>query len=304
MVASCFSLTSFYGNYLRRSFISAGLEPKTISIDGGETTMHCWTPKSHGKPPLILIHGFGPSAYWQWRYQVKSLSSDFDLYVPDLIFFGKSTTLSKERSEVFQAVSVGKLMEKLGIERFSVIGTSYGGFVSYNLARMYPERVEKVVIASSGINKNRRDNEELLERAKVENIQDLMLPSSPTQLRTLFRLSVFKPPSRVPDFLLNDVIHTLFMENREQKLELLMGFDIGKDDNVQISPLQQEVLIVWGEHDKIFPLEKAYELKKSLGEKVRLEVMKNTSHVPQNENPTRFNDIVKNFLMGSPKSSL
>lgn len=91
------------------------------------------------------------------------------------------------------------------------------------------------------------------------------------------------------------------MENREEKMQLLMGLTIGKDDNVQVFPLQQvrkmtgfsvlvqfnpqysnvyllnmkiyifsfvcvnamqEVLIVWGEYDQIFPLEKALELKK------------------------------------------
>lgn len=35
-----------------------------------------------------------------------------------------------------------------------------------------------------------------------------------------------------------------------------------------------------------------------LGEKARLEVIKNTAHVPQIECPGQFNNIVKNFLCG------
>ncbi|KAL5995337.1 hypothetical protein ACLOJK_025395 [Asimina triloba] len=55
---------------------------------------------------------------------------------------------------------------------------------------------------------------------------------------------------------------TLYKDKREEKIQLLIGLTLGKDDNVQISPLQQEVLIVWGEYDQIFPLEKAFELKR------------------------------------------
>ncbi|KAF8401093.1 hypothetical protein HHK36_014396 [Tetracentron sinense] len=302
MVASCLSIVSFYGGYLRRSFTAAGLTSQTIDIDA-ETTIHFWGPKpglsTTGKPPLILIHGFGPSALWQWRNQVQSFSPHFDVYVPDLIFFGESTTKSSERSEVFQAVSMGKLLEKLGVGRFYVMGTSYGGFVAYHMASMWPERVEKVVIASSAVNKRRKDNRELLERAKVERIEDLMLPTSAGQLRTLITLAVFKPPYMLPDFLLKDFLYKLYSDNREEKMELLMGLTLGEDDTLHISPLQQEVLILWGDHDQIFPLEKAHELKEILGEKVRLEVMKKTSHVPQVECPQRFNHIVMNFLCGS-----
>ena len=89
----------------------------------------------------------------------------------------------------------------------------------------------------------------------------------------------------------------------------------------------QEVLIIWGDHDQLFPLEMAKELKewvflflflflffifllkywwasvinvwcRILGEKTRLEVMKETSHVPQIEAPAEFNRVVKSFLCG------
>ncbi|KAI3454185.1 hypothetical protein Pfo_010848 [Paulownia fortunei] len=255
------------------------------------------SPVATSKPPLVLIHGFGPHGVWQWRRQISFFAREFDVYVPDLVFFGDSFTKSPDRSEVFQAASIAKLLEKLGIRRYSVVGTSYGGFVAYRMAAMWPERVEKVVIASSGVNMRRSDNLDLLKRAKMEKIDDLMLPSTAGQLRTLIGLSVFRRPY-MPDFFLNDFINKLYCENRKEKLELLKGLALGQDDTATISPLSQEVLIVWGEHDKIFLLEKAMELKKLLGEKARLQVMKKTSHVPQLEDAGQFNNIVKNFLHG------
>ncbi|XP_042485590.1 pimeloyl-[acyl-carrier protein] methyl ester esterase-like, partial [Macadamia integrifolia] len=288
-----------YGLFLRRTYTAAGLSPATVDVDE-ETTIHYWGPRpgsrSKEKPALVLIHGFGPSGVFQWQQQIRSLSAQFDLYVPDLVFFGGSTTKSSERSEIFQAVSLGKLFEKLGVKRFCVIGTSYGGMVAYHMASMWPERVEKVVIASSGVNMVKKDQEELLERAKVKAIEDLMLPKTAAQLRNLFRLVVFKIPPVLPDFFLNDILHTLFAENREERLEVLKSLTIGRDDKPQVSCLQQEALIVWGEHDQIFQLKKASELKELLGEKVQLEILKNTSHVPQIEDPSQFNAVVKKFL--------
>ncbi|KAG9133461.1 hypothetical protein Leryth_013271 [Lithospermum erythrorhizon] len=294
------SLVSIYESYLRYCCSSAGLSSQTIQLDD-ETTMHFWGPKlgpNHvSKPSLILLHGFGPSGIWQWRHQATFFASYYNVFVPDLVFFGQSTTKSKERSEVFQALCIAKMMEKIGVNKYDVVGTSYGGFVAYRMGNLWGERVGKVVIASSVVNMTKGDNEGLIKRAQgVENIEELLLPSTSEQMRTLLGLSVFKQRSYTPDFLLKDIIDTLYRENRREKMELLKGLTIGHNDIPTVTPLPQEVLIVWGESDQIFQLEKATELQKLLGEHAKLEIMKDTSHLPQIENAGQFNNIVKGFL--------
>ncbi|XP_057799909.1 uncharacterized protein LOC131015519 isoform X2 [Salvia miltiorrhiza] len=296
MVTSCFSLVSLAGGLLRRSIAAAGLSSQTADIDG-DTTIHFWgPPAATAKPKLILVHGFGPASIWQWRRQVAFFAGEYDVYIPDLVFFGESFTRSPARSEVFQATCLARLMENLGVTRYSVVGTSYGGFVAYRMAEMWPERVEKVVIASSAVNLRRSDNARLMKQADVDKIEDLLLPVTAAQLRLSLRFVVSRPPPYVPDFVLNDFIDKLYSENRREKLELLKELNIGKNDTVTLSPLSQEVLIVWGENDQIFLLEKAEELKKLLGEKAKLEVIEKGSHVPQLEHADQFNKIVKNFL--------
>ncbi|CAH9050335.1 unnamed protein product [Cuscuta epithymum] len=233
MLPAWLSPVSLYGGFIRRCLSVAGLTPQSLDIDD-ETTLHFWGPNPtsspSGKPALVLIHGFGPNGVWQWHPQISFFASDCNVFVPNLVFFGRSVTKSTDRSEVFQAKCVGKLMEKLGVEKFSVVGTSYGGFVAYHMARMWPERVEKVVIASSAINLRKQDNEGLFKRAKVDRIEDVLLPATAEQLRKLLSICTFRPPSRfLPDFLFNDLI--------------------------------REVLLIWGEHDRLFLLEKATQLK-------------------------------------------
>ncbi|GFQ00009.1 hypothetical protein PHJA_002144900, partial [Phtheirospermum japonicum] len=135
-----------------------------------------------------------------WRHGHEPSLRIFRCY-SNLFFFGDSSD-SPERSEIFQATCVVKVLEKLGIHRYSVVGTSY---VAYRMVAMWPERVEKVVIASSGVNMRRSDNLELLKREKMEKAKDLMLPSTAAQLRRLMALTVFWLPY-MPDFFLNDFI--------------------------------------------------------------------------------------------------
>ncbi|XP_039057763.1 uncharacterized protein LOC120201152 isoform X2 [Hibiscus syriacus] len=243
MAPSFLSIVSLYGIYLRRSLTAAGLTSKSIDIDYGNTTVHLWSPKpdqTPRKPALFLLHGFGPSAIWQWRRQVQFFASYFDVYVPDLVFFGGSTTKSKERSEVFQAISMAKLMEKLGVKKYHVMGTSYGGFVAYHMAKLWPDTVEKVVIASSGVNMRKADNTALLERANVENIEEIMLPETATQIRTLSRLAVSWRFNMIPNFFWNNIVNQLYSENRREKLELLKGVTLAAaDEPFKLTPLQQ-----------------------------------------------------------------
>ncbi|XP_010447272.1 PREDICTED: uncharacterized protein LOC104729938 [Camelina sativa] len=191
-------------------------------------------------------------------------------------------------------------MEKLGIGKYSVVGTSYGGFVAYHLAKLCPEKVEKVVIASSGINMRKCDSESLLQRSNCEVIEKVMLPSTATELRTLMALaSSSRILSMFPNAFWNDVISNLYTKNRTEKVELLKGVTFGRNENLNIDPLSQEVLIVWGDKDQIFPVKMAYELKEVLGDKTKLEIIDNTSHVPQIECAQEFNNIVLRFLKGS-----
>ncbi|KAH1109956.1 hypothetical protein AAZX31_04G055400 [Glycine max] len=88
-------------------------------------------------------------------------------------------------------------------------------------------------------------------------------------------------------------------ENKKEKLELLKGITIGRNDTSNVSPLQQEVLKVWGEQDRIFPVQLAHEPKEVISKNAILELLKETPHVPQMEKPGEFNNIILNFLQGS-----
>ncbi|KAI5061777.1 hypothetical protein GOP47_0024282 [Adiantum capillus-veneris] len=147
--------------------------------------------------------------------------------------------MSHHRSETFQAQMIAFAMEAMGVNTYSVVGISYGGFVAFRLAHMFHGKVEKVVIVSSGICMTPRDVQGLLDRAHVDSASDLFLPQSPAVLRALMQLSFLKPFPFLPTFVCNDVIQKLYAENREERKELLNSLQIGRQDQEPLPILPQ-----------------------------------------------------------------
>ncbi|GJT69455.1 alpha/beta hydrolase fold-1, partial [Tanacetum coccineum] len=116
--------------------------------------MHIWGAKNrvYKKANLVLIHGFGGNSKWQFLLQIRQLARDFNVYVPDLVYFGESYSSKPDRSVGFQAKCVCDGLKNMRVDKFSVYAISYGGFVGYRMAEVYDDMVEKLVIVSSGIN--------------------------------------------------------------------------------------------------------------------------------------------------------
>lgn len=201
-------LIPFIDTMLSLYFRLCNLSPCTVDLDD-QTTMHFWTPNHRkiNKPDLVIIHGYGGNSRWQFVHQVRALSDRFNLYVPDLLFFGKSYSSRAERTDVFQGNCVAEGMRRLGVDRFTVFGISYGGFVAYQMAQMNPEAVEKVVIVNSGISWSEKQKEWHLKRVG-RRISGFLVPESPQDLRFLVCLSLSNSDfiRWAPDFMLRQFI--------------------------------------------------------------------------------------------------
>jgi hypothetical protein len=205
-MAGCFSFTASRDRCYRFSFSNAGLKSTTTDL-GNTTIMHCWVPKSHKstKPSLLLLHGMGANAMWQWNEFISPLTRRFNLYVPDLLFFGESHTSKPDRTESFQAQCVAALMEAHGVRRMNVVGVSYGGFVGYSLAALFPERVEKVALCCAEVCLEDKDMEDGL--FVVKNIDEaamILIPQTPEKMKQLVKLTfVISKLCRLPFLLIS-----------------------------------------------------------------------------------------------------
>ncbi|KAJ4848150.1 hypothetical protein Tsubulata_004422 [Turnera subulata] len=218
MAMCCLSFTVLQNSWYQYSFTRGGLRSSTTDLGDG-TVVHCWVPKAHApsKPTLVLIHGFGANAMWQFSHLISLLAPKFNLYVPDLLFFGGSHTSRPERTEAFQAQCVMGLMEPHmkahGVARLDLFGLSYGGFVAYSMAAQYKERVGRVVLGCAGVCFEEKDMEEggLLRVRSVEEAVSILLPETPEKCRELVRMSFYKPPPKMPSCFLRDFIQFIIL---------------------------------------------------------------------------------------------
>jgi len=99
-------------------------------------------------PPLIQLPSFAGSAT-VWRLNVEGLSRHFRVYAVDVIGQpGKSQAIRRLRNRRDYAGWYTDLLDGLGVDRASIVGCSFGGFLALSQAMLTPERVDRMVLIS------------------------------------------------------------------------------------------------------------------------------------------------------------
>ncbi|KAG9449655.1 hypothetical protein H6P81_009620 [Aristolochia fimbriata] len=289
----------------------AGLVPHTVEIDE-ETVMSFWVPrrkedkiekkknnnnnkdhKTRKKPAVVLVHGFAAEGIVTWQFQVGSLTSKYDVYVPDLLFFGGSFTSNTDRSPTFQSECLTKALAKLDVERCTVVGFSYGGMVAFKMAEMYPELVTSLVISGSVLAMTDSISGTTLERLGFASSSELLLPNSVKGLKALLSVAAHKK-LWFPDRLFRDYLEVMF-NNREERAQLLEGLIVSNKD-ASIPNFSQKILLLWGENDQIFNLNLAKNMEEQLGGNTTMQAIEKAGHLVHLERPCVYNRRLKEYL--------
>lgn len=94
-----------------------------------------------------------------------------------------------------------------GLDHFGMVGISYGGFVAYQMAAMYPNSVDKLVMVSAGVCLEESDLEAgLFGVSDVGEAARLLVPQQPDDVRQLVKLTFCKPPIVMPTCFIRDYI--------------------------------------------------------------------------------------------------
>ncbi|XP_015159783.1 putative aminoacrylate hydrolase RutD [Solanum tuberosum] len=284
---------------------AAGMTSQLVEIEPG-TTMHFWVPtesihpnnKLTNKSPVLFVQGFIANGIVTWLFQVLSLCSNFAVYVPDLLFFGDSITTRPEWSTSIQAECLAKGMMKLGVEKFSLVGFSYGGMVGFKLAQLYPHMVESMVMTSAVIEMTESISNASLKNVGFTNWPDFLLPKTVSGVKVLLSIGTQKLPW-LPEFFYKDFHETMF-GNRKKKVELLEALVVSdKDATIKTPNYSQRIYILCGDDDKIFNKTFSDDMKKKLGENATVHYIKDAGHLVHLERPYIYNHYLKKFLTSS-----
>ncbi|KAF5736032.1 hydrolase family protein [Tripterygium wilfordii] len=298
---------------LHRLMKMAGVKHHTVEIEPG-TVMNFWVPtetvkkpkkgekepkilSKPTKPVLVLIHGFAAEGIVTWQFQVGALTKKYSVYIPDLLFFGSSTTDKPDRSPKFQAECLVTGLKKLGVEKCKVVGFSYGGMVTFKIAELYPDMVEAMVVSGSILAMTDSISESTLSSIGFTSSSELLLPSSVEGLKALLAVATYRK-LWFPGRLHKDFLEVMFTD-RKERAELLEGLVISNKDET-IPSFRQKIHLLWGENDQIFNLQLAQNMKEYLGDNATFQGITKAGHLVHLERPCVYNRCLKRFLASLP----
>ncbi|CAL9084331.1 unnamed protein product, partial [Musa textilis] len=312
-VAEMMNWVEVYKTLLHWLARRAGLRQQTVELESG-TIMNFWVPKTNvittkkgsacnsrekeekKKPAVVLVHGFAMDGIMTWQFQVGSLVDRYDVYVPDLLFFGGSATDAPDRSPAYQADCLAAALGRLRVRRCTVVGFSYGGVVSFKLAERWPDLVSSLVVSGSTFAMTDSLSSTIVKRLGVSSLAELLLPVSVEGVKALFSAATYRK-LWFPNCFHRDFLEVVMFAYRKERAEMLEALVISSQEAKCPSLQQERILLLWGENEKIFNLELVKNIKGQLGEKATLKTIEKAGHLVHLERPCVYNRCLKEFLM-------
>ena len=276
-------------------------------INAGGVRTRYWHLGNDG-PAIILIHGLGASAEI-WMHNIAALANDHKIFVPDLPGFGRSEQPPPSFRPFDYARFIDNFMEALNIPKASLVGQSLGGGIVLQYALKFPQKVEKLILVDcAGFGKEVRWTLKLMSLPWIGE-----LVTHPTRLGValFFKFAVRDPSVITKEFI--DIYYKIFTQPGFQAFMLkttraILDIHGAKEEalapireNLQL--IKQPVLIVWGENDRVLPLQQAYAGREKMPN-ARLHIMARCGHIPNLEKPGEFNNVVIEFLHGLNEDSV
>ena len=270
---------------------------KTVTINGQRMA---YLDVGQG-PPVLLIHGFGGSM-WQWEHQQTVLSARFRVITPDLVGAGLSDKPEIDyRPDELLTFLVG-FMDALQITHAAVVGNSMGAGLAIGLALDYPTRVSTLVLIAGF-------PAHVMDHLSSPTLRRAIETNAPAWLVSLgnwlFGWSMTEAILR--EFIYDPALITPAVLDRSNRNRQRPGLfrpllTIGKNLPIweehfapRIGKVTQRTLIVWGEEDRVFPIEAGETLNQTITGSTLIRVPR-AGHIPQWERPDLVNSELLSFL--------
>jgi len=236
--------------------------------------------------PLILLHGQDSCAI-SWIYNIAELSQTFRTYAVDTLGdMGKSKPTCLPGSRKEYAEWLLEILEGLKIDKASLMGLSYGGFLATNFALAYPQRVNRLVLLAPGIP---NFGPPTLQWANY-GMPMMLLPSRFTVKRFINGIST-KGYSREDPVFEQMIIGMMNMRHLSFMRPVFTDEELGQ--------ITAPTLLLIGEHEIMYEPKKALDRAASLIPDIQVELVPNASHMLNKDQPELVIKKVLDFLGSS-----
>lgn len=223
-------------------------------IMAGSTPMHI-ADSQRGDKCVVLLHGYLESML-VWDEFAALLRESVRVVTIDLPGHGVSMVTSQVHTMEYLAECVALAMEALGIERYSVVGHSMGGYVALAMVEKYASRLESIVLLSSTTS---ADSQEKCDRRRREI--ELIKAGKKNMLARLVPHAGFAPENvkRLKDYI-EDIGELILMTEDEGVIAILGGMIERKSRGELLRQSGVPHMFIFGRHDYYIPVETAEEM--------------------------------------------
>jgi 2-hydroxymuconate-semialdehyde hydrolase len=280
----------------------SAITTRDVTVDApaiGPVTFHLSESGPSDGTPLVFLHGSGPgvNALSNWEEILGDLGDTHHCLAPDIIGFGNSTHPDPppQGLAAFTQLRVDTLLalfDHLGLDRVTLVGNSMGGIISLKLAMQAPERVDALVLmgtggAPVGITAGLLQLITFYDTPTAENMADLLTKF--VHDPSFFGDDLDKiAADRLPLALRPEV-------ERSHRATFGPGEGTLGIDEHSVAALRQPVLVMHGEDDQIMSPAAGEWFAEHLPN-ARLDLITDTGHWIQIEDPDRFTAALREFL--------
>jgi len=254
-------------------------------------------------PAVLFIHGLTGSQR-NWAHLVEKMDSDHRVVVPDLFGHGASAKPMGDYSLGAHAATMRDLLDRLGIDRVTLVGHSFGGGIAMQFCYLFPERVERLVlVASGGLG---RSVSPLLRAATLPGAGWVLPVIASSWVRgrgdaagrTFVRLGWPSSPDvteiwRGFSSLADADTRRAFLATTRSVID--PGGQTVTADHVLPEGVEVPTLVVWGTRDRMIPAWHATAAQKVIAG-CRVELFEGAGHFPHLDEPDRFADLLNEFM--------
>ena len=278
-----------------------GTRERTAMLNGHEFS---YLDSGDG-PALLFIHGLTGSQR-NWAHLINALNHDHRVLAPDLFGHGASAKVMGDYSLGAHAATLRDLLDLLGINRVTLVGHSFGGGVAMQFFYLFPERVERLVLVSSG--GLGRDVSPLLRAATLYGAE-WVLPLIASGWvrgrveaagRILTRTGWRASPEVTEGWrgftsLADADTRRAFLATTRGVIDP-GGQTVTAHDHLPMT-IEIPTLVVWGTRDRMIPALHATTAHEAIAGS-RVVLFEGAGHFPHLDEPERFAEVLRDFMAG------
>jgi 3-oxoadipate enol-lactonase len=244
-----------------------------------------------GKLPLLFVHGF-PFDKSSWQLQMDHLQSTHRVIAYDIRGFGKSTADNEKITVSLLADDLIKFMDALQIPKAIVCCLSMGGYIVLNALNRYPKRFAAIILSDTQCiadtpetKEKRHKNIQLIESGGITEYTE-------TSIKNLFCTESFTTKKEEIAHIKNVMLST----SPKTLVDTLGALAQREEMCYILDKITIPVLILAGKQDASIPVKQSEFLHQQIPRSI-LHLIDKAGHLPNLEQPTEFNRLVKDFAM-------